>query len=276
MSARRLRLLALALAPSLIVTLLPGAAAPAGAASPYPRVMSATGDSITRAYNVGWFGAFQDNPAYSWSTGTAVYSHYRRLLTVAPQLTGRAYNDARSGARMSDLQGQVATAAGRRADYVTILMGANDVCTSSIATMTPTATFEAQFRAALAAFVAARPNARVFVSSIPDIYRLWQVLHTNPAALLIWHAAGICQSMLNLFNTEEQRQQVAARERADNDALARVCAAFRQCRWDGYAVYNTRFSAADVSTVDYFHPSTTGEVRLASVTWAAGYWPMVG
>jgi lysophospholipase L1-like esterase len=275
MSARRLRLWLLTLVPSLIITLLP-AATPASAASRYPRVMAATGDSITRAYNVGWFGAFRDNPAYSWSTGTAVYSHYRRLLTVAPQLTGRAYNDARSGARMSELQGQLAAAAGQGAEYVTVLMGANDICTSTIAAMTPTATFEAQFRAALASFVAARPKARVFVSSIPDVYRLWEVLHTNPAALFVWQAAGICQSMLNVTNTEEQRQQVVAQQRADNDALARVCAAVSSCRWDGYAVYNTRFSAADVSTVDYFHPSASGEGRLASVTWAAGYWPTVG
>jgi hypothetical protein len=31
-----------------------------------------------------------------------------------------------------------------------------------------------------------------------------------------------------------------------------------------------------VSTVDYFHPSIKGQNRLASVTWAAGYWPQIG
>jgi lysophospholipase L1-like esterase len=151
-----------------------------------------------------------------------VYSHYRRLLTAAPQLAGRAHNNARSGARMVELSGQLSAAATQRADYVTILMGANDVCTSSIGAMTPTGTFEAQFRSALGAFTAARPHARVFVSSIPNIYRLWQVLHTNRLATTAWTSFKICQSMLASSNTEEQRQQVLAREMADNAALERV------------------------------------------------------
>jgi lysophospholipase L1-like esterase len=205
-----------------------------------------------------------------------VYSHYRRLLTAAPQLAGNNHNDARSGAKMADLDGQLSAAATQKAEYVTILMGANDVCTSSISTMTPTATFENQFRTALGAFTAARPHARVFVSSIPDIYRLWFLLHTNWLAVATWKTFGICQSMLSTSNTEQQRQQVAAQEAADNAALQRVCSAFTQCRWDGYATYSTAFSAQDVSTVDYYHPSVTGQNHLAAVTWAAGYWPSIG
>ncbi len=250
----------------------------ADAAPPYPRVMASTGDSITRAFDANWSCFLQDCPQYSWSTGTssAVYSHYRRLLTVAPQLYGRAYNDARSGARMTHLAGQLATAANQNADYVTVLMGANDVCTSSIGGMTPVATFESQFRNALTSFTTARPKARVFVSSIPNVYRLWALFRTNPLALAVWQQFGICQSMLNINNTETQRQQVLSRLQADNAALARVCAEFRQCRWDDYATYLTTFSTSDVSSVDYFHPSVRGENRLASVSWTASYWPSVG
>lgn len=249
----------------------------ADAAPPYPRVMASTGDSITRAFDANWSCFLADCPRYSWSTGTSssVYSHYRRLLTVAPQLYGRAYNDARSGARMTHLAGQLATAASQNADYVTVLMGANDVCTASIGAMTPVATFESQFRNALSSFTTARPQSRVFVSSIPNVYRLWALFRTNPLALAVWQQFGICQSMLNINNTETQRQQVLSRLKADNAALARVCAEFRQCRWDNYATYLTNFSTSDVSSVDYFHPSVRGENRLASVSWAASYWPSV-
>ncbi len=276
MSMRRLRLCLLGLVPVIIVSLLPATAA--NASSPYPRVMAATGDSITRAFDVNLYYFLRDGVEYSWSTGTntAVNSHYRRLLAVDSKLAGNAYNDARSGARMTDLGGQLGAAATQRADYVTILMGANDVCTSSISTTTPTATLEAQFKTALGNFLAARPSARVFVSSIPDIYRLWYILHTNLLAVATWSLFNICQSMLNGSNTELQRQQVVAQEKADNDALARVCQAFRQCRWDNSAVYNTRFSTADVSTVDYFHPSVTGQNDLAAVTWAASYFATIG
>jgi hypothetical protein len=137
----------------------------------------------------------------------------------------------------------------------------------------PTATFAAQFRAALAAFVAERPRARILVGSVPDLHWLWQLLHTNPVAQTIWTTFGICQSMLNIANTETQRQQVVAQELADNAVLASVCAQFSQCRWDGGAVYTTKFTVTDVSPVDYFHPSTQGQHDLAAVTWTAGYWP---
>jgi hypothetical protein len=82
--------------------------------------------------------------------------------------------------------------------------------------------------------------------------------------------------MLSSSNTETQRQQVLAQERADNDALAQVCQSYRQCRWDGYAVFNYAFTTSDVSSVDYFHPSATGQAHLAAVTWAASYFAAAG
>jgi hypothetical protein len=112
----------------------------------------------------------------------------------------------------------------------------------------------------------------VFVASIPDIYRLWQVLHTNSLARWVWATAHICQSMLGATRTEEERQQVVAREQAFNDILARVCAAYARCRWDDNAVYKFAFSASQVSTLDYFHPSLSGQAALAKVTWAASWW----
>jgi lysophospholipase L1-like esterase len=271
MSVHRFRFWLLGLVPALIAMLLAGTAASASRA--YPNAMAAAGDSITRAFDVNWLYLLRDGLPYSWSTGTntTVDSHYLRLLAVDPKLAGHAYNDARSGARMGGLAGQLDAAATQRADYVTILMGANDICTSSVGTMTPTATFETQFKAALANFLSARPSARVFVASIPNIYRLWYLLHNNLLAVATWKTFNICQSMLNTGNTEAQRQQVVAQEKADNDALARVCQAFRQCRWDNYSVYNYAFSTADVSTVDYLHPSAAGQRHLAAITWAASY-----
>jgi lysophospholipase L1-like esterase len=274
--AHRVRSLAVAAIVAAVALITPSHPA-AGQGSPPPRVMAATGDSITRAFNVDWCCFLSDSPSRSWSTGTntSVNSHYQRLLRFAPNLEA-AHNDARSGARMADLAGQLATAANQGADYVSVLMGANDVCTSSIASMTPTSTFEARFRQALAQFTAARPHAAVFVASIPDVYHLWELFHSNAWAVLVWGTFNICQSMLSTANTEAMRQEVVARLQSFNDTLARVCGEFRQCRWDGYAVYNVQFAPADVSSIDYFHASVQGQRRLAEVTWAASYWPTKG
>jgi lysophospholipase L1-like esterase len=251
-------------------------AAQAGTAPPLPGSIAAAGDSITRGYDATLFGCFlADCPQDSWSTGTSssVLSHYRRILAANPGINGKAFNDAKTGATMAALPGQLQTAAAQGAQYVTVLMGANDLCTSSAATMTPTATFQSTFQQALSAYVGAQPSGLVFVSSIPNVYQLWSLLHTTGSAATTWRTFGICQSMLSSSSTEAARQLVVTREQAFNAALGQVCNATPRCRWDGGATYGYVFQKSDVSTVDYFHPSVSGQNKLAGVSWQAGYWP---
>jgi lysophospholipase L1-like esterase len=243
-----------------------------------PNSMASTGDSITRAYDATSNGCFlSDCPQYSWSTGTTsastVNSHYNRILAANRGINGHVYNDAKTGAKMVDLDGQVKTAASQAVQYLTILMGANDVCTSSISTMTPTATFQSEFQTALTDFFATDPSAHVFVSSIPNVYQLWSLEHTNSTAEFEWQSFGICQSMLSSSNTEADRQTVVTQEQADNNALATVCGQFANCKWDNLATYDYAFKTSDISTIDYFHPSVSGQNTLAGITWGASYWP---
>jgi hypothetical protein len=79
-------------------------------------------------------------------------------------------------------------------------------------------------------------------------------------------------SMLGATRTEAQRQQVVDRERAFNQILAEVCTSYSRCRWDNKAVYSYSFSASQVSSLDFFHPSLSGQAALARVTWAASWW----
>ena len=244
----------------------------------YPNSIASTGDSITRAFNTGGF-PFTDAPANSWSTGTntSVNSHYSRILAANPAVSGHNPNDAKSGAKMTDLNGQATTVNTQAVDYVTILMGANDVCTSSEAAMTPVDTLRTQFQSALTTLTAGSPNTRIFVASIPNIYNLWSVLKDNGSARFVWGLYGICQSMLaNPTSTAQadvdRRAAVDQRERDFDGALETVCAIYAQCRFDGNAVFNVAFSSADISTRDYFHPSLTGQKDIATVTWTAGFW----
>jgi lysophospholipase L1-like esterase len=249
-------------------------AQPAWAAPPLPSSMAAIGDSITRAYDVCC--SYGDHPGQSWSTGSTSYdgiaSHYERIRQLNSAITGRGYNDAVTGAKMSAATGQATQAVGQGARYVTILLGANDLCTSSPSTMTSPETFRAYFSQAMATLLAPGQDRYVFVSSIPNIYQLWQVLHTNALARTVWAAANICQSMLGATRTEAQRQLVVDREKAFNQILAEVCASYSRCRWDDKAVYNYQFSASQVSSLDFFHPSLSGQAALARVTWGASWW----
>jgi lysophospholipase L1-like esterase len=266
------------LAAAVAITLLAAGTLAADAATALPRSMASTGDSITRAFNTGWF-PYVDNPSASWSTGTnsTVRSHYTRLLGLTSAISGHAYNDAKSGARMVDLNGQVATAAAQRVDYVTVLMGGNDVCTSSESTMTSVTDFRAQFTAAMNTITTTSPRTIVYVVSIPNVYQLWNVLHANLAAQVAWALFSVCQSMLaNPTSTAQadvdRRARVLQRDIDFNTALQQICGQYLKCRFDNNAVFNTSFAASDVTTRDYFHPSIAGQAKLAAVSWSAGYW----
>jgi lysophospholipase L1-like esterase len=261
----------------LVLTLVGFApAAQAGTAVPttLPTSMAAAGDSITRAYDATLFGCFlSDCTQYSWATGTSssVNSQLARLRALQPGIKVTAANVAKTGARVSDLDRQLKLV-GTRVQYVTVLIGANDVCTSSATTMTSVASFQASFTTALTNFFGSHRKAYLFVSSIPNIYQLWDVLKDSSSAQSTWSSFGICQSMLSSSNTEDDRQAVLAREQAFNGVLETVCAQYARCRWDAGTTYGVEFARSDVSTVDYFHPAIAGQAKLAAATWSASYW----
>jgi lysophospholipase L1-like esterase len=253
-------------------------AARAGTAVPpaLPTAIASAGDSITRGYDVTLWGCvLRDCPSYSWSTGTngKVTSQYARIEAAQPGVLVTATNVARTGARMADLDGQLRRLVGDGYQYVTVLLGANDVCASSPPAMTSVASFQASYTTALTRFLGRHPSAYVSVSSIPNIYQLWKVFKDSPSARKTWSTFGICQSMLSARNTEQTRLAVLAREQAFNEVLEKGCLARPRCHWDGGALFRVRFARSDVSTVDHFHPSVAGQARLAAVSWAAGYWP---
>jgi PKD repeat protein len=253
---------------------------PAGASAsppPLPNSMAATGDSLSQAASSGGsLGA--DYPQNSWSTGSnaTVNSHYLRLTALNPAISGQDHNLSVSGAKVADLNAQMQQVGALDPDYVTVLIGGNDICTDTEQQMTSVATFRAQFEDAMATATAGAPDTRVLVGSIPRVTGLWELFRGNWWARVIWSWGGICQSLLaNPTSTADadvqRRARVAQRNVDFNQVLHEVCAATANCLWDGWAVYDTPFTAGDVSG-DYFHPSVQGQAKLAQVSWLAGYW----
>lgn len=243
----------------------------------YPNSMSALGDSITRAYNVdsnNWI----EHPEHSWATGydssDPVKSHYERILAKNRNINGRNYNDARSGADMTDLAGQADVAVSRGVQYVTIEMGGNDICKDDLASVTPVEQYRAEFRAAADKLKAGLPTAKVFVASVPDVYQLWKLYDGNLAAESVWYTFSICQAMLSNSRSESERLALREINRQYNDVLAQESANYG-FKFDNYAVWNTAFARSDVSQVDFFHPSMSGQAKLADQTWPQGYWPTI-
>jgi lysophospholipase L1-like esterase len=257
--------------------LLPGPEGASGETRGYPDSMAGLGDSMTRAMNPDP-ALYGDQPQYSWSTGdnSTVQSQYYRILQENSLISGNNYNDAVSGSKMADLNGQAQTAVSQGVEYVTILMGANDVCTPSEETMTSVETFRSQFDEAMDTLTSGLPDARIFVASIPDIYQLWFLLKDNPFAVWVWDFADICQSLLaNPTSTAvadvDRRGRVQERNIAFNTQLSEVCGSYGHCRFDDNVVFDSELQVSAVSTRDYFHPSITGQKALAGLTWGATY-----
>ncbi len=240
-----------------------------------PRKMAALGDSITRAFAACGRGG--DCVESSWATGTAddLDSHWQRL--DVGDRDGN-HNVAVSGARVADLRSQVQAAVRQRPDYVTVLIGANDACAPDEAAMTPAGEFAATFDAALDMLAQELPGARILVLSIPDLARLWQVGKDRPDVRAVWQSNGVCRSMLadptdTSADAQARRDRVRGRVVDYNAAMAAACARHTaRCRHDGNAVFDHRFDLADVSDVDYWHPSKRGQATLARVAWEAGFW----
>ncbi|MFG1675939.1 GDSL-type esterase/lipase family protein [Micromonospora sp. NPDC049282] len=255
-----------------------GSASPRPSDSPRPgapRVLTALGDSVSTGF--GSCLVLVSCERNSWSTGDSlrVESLYRRLRTDAPAL--RAYNRAVPGARAAGLADQARAAVRDKADLVTVLIGANDVCRGDADAMTPVATFRDQVDAALTVLRKGRPKARVLVVSIPDLHRLWEIGHTESRAVRAW-SRGVCPALLaDATSTAPaataRRARVKERIEAYDDQLRAACRAYgSRCRWDGGAVHRHRFSLDQVNALDWFHPNAAGQGRLAEVAWNASGW----
>ncbi|MFC8537333.1 SGNH/GDSL hydrolase family protein [Streptomyces sp. NPDC057249] len=237
---------------------------------PRPKSIAAVGDSITRGFDA--CSVLADCPEVSWSTGTD--SSVRSLAVRLLGATGAAdhsWNHAVTGARMAQLPEQMALAADEDPDLVTVMIGANDACRDSVRSMTPVADFRASFEASMRELRAGAPKAQVYVSSVPDLKRLWSQGRANPLGKQIWKL-GICKSMLSGADdmgaaAVARRTAVQERVVAYNEVLREVCAKDRRCRYDGGAVFDYRFTGKQLSQWDWFHPGRNGQARLAEIAY---------
>ncbi|SBT90353.1 Lysophospholipase L1 [Streptomyces sp. DI166] len=238
-----------------------------------PGSIAAVGDSITTGFDA--CSVLSDCKEVSWATGTS-----ERVDSLAVRLLGpakaaeRSWNYAVTGARIADLPGQMAQAATRRPELVTVLVGANDACRDSTAAMTSVADFRARFEESMRTLRGAAPKAQVFVASVPDLQRLWSQGRTDTLGKQVWKWAGICQSMLadadSLDSAATERRNTVRERVADyNTVLEEVCAKDKRCRFDGGAVHAVRFGTDQLSRWDRFHPSVDGQAKLAEIAYRA-------
>lgn len=279
------KILATTVTAALAATLVSATAASAEpTVEEYPSIIASMGDSMTQAATTeatkvtnadgspGFTGSLGDAPQNSWSTGTGnkVESHYNRIQGATGQQI-YAYNVSKSGSKSSDLTRQAELVAAQNVGYVTILSGANDICSaSSLTTATTAAAYKSNVRAALAT-LSKTGDTDVLLASVPSLISVYNAGKNSTQAQQIWAAYSVCSPMLgNPTDVSEsannRRAAVEARVQEYNLALREVCSEFSNCTYDDEAVYETEITLDDLS-VDYFHANIAGQNKLAENTW---------
>ncbi|MFI6204898.1 SGNH/GDSL hydrolase family protein [Streptomyces sp. NPDC051041] len=234
-----------------------------------PASIAAVGDSITTGFDA--CTVLSDCPEASWATGSSPEVDSLAVRLLGAKAAGRSWNYAVTGARMADLPGQLARAAARRPELVTVLVGANDACRDTVSAMTPVADFRADFQRAMSTLRKTLPKTQVYVASVPNLKRLWAQGRTSPLGRQVWKL-GVCPSMLGDAQATDaaatlRRNTVQQRVEDYNRVLREVCEQDRRCRSDGGAVHAYRFGPKQLSPWDWFHPSVDGQARLAEIAY---------
>jgi GDSL-like Lipase/Acylhydrolase family len=228
-------------------------------------VLGALGDSITVACNATSLG---DNPALSWSTGTdtKINSHLKRLaLSLKSDIQG--VNLAVSGAKVVDLRQQTNAMINHKPDYLTIEIGANDLCAWKDDYTARILQFGIELRSNVATIVESNPKVKILLASIPDMYALWEVGARRPECQLRWNLFGLCTPLLSSNVTTQDRAAFVERWRIVNATIASVAEAFPQNVIFNSAVASARITSEHVSSIDCFHPSVQGQNLLADKAW---------
>ncbi len=258
-----------------------------------PKRLSSIGDSMTEAIDAelpaanhwaSWVNGYHG--FWEWLFGlTDVYSHNQRITKNFGSYGRKNFMEAKSGADMFDFPGQAAQSVNHQAQYVTVLMGQNDVCQNHPAEIPTDEVFEVNFRAGMEKLKQGLPaGATIYVVGIVDIYHLWEMARDKKAlgivdcevlwatSLLEWFP---CATMLNPLNSEADRQTTRERNIAFNGILKKVTQEYQENdpqRLYLYTdeVFNYPFVENQVSDIDCFHPSARGQKDLSKITWDAG------
>ena len=201
-------------------------------------ILVALGDSITNA-NSPSSSMPGDNKSYSFSTGTNIGSVYKHLtnsgLSVSP------HNLAVSGAKSADmLSGQVPTAVSLSPNYVTILIGGNDMLSLLSGQPVTPAQFQSNLSAAASQITAS--GRRVLIGTIPNYGTMWQAGY--PACGNFPYDPALVSWAIGQYNS----------------VISGVASANGFTLVDLYPY----LGAGDVSDYDCLHPNLSGQQKIAN------------
>jgi lysophospholipase L1-like esterase len=233
--------------------------------------MIALGDSITTGFNAG--GPL-DQKKNSWAGGDnpnrLVTSHYQRLMDKFGGNV-QSINLARAGAVTHELLDQIANIpAGTIPDYVTIMIGANDLCANPADWNAAVTAIHADLKTVITKLIQLNESVKVLISSVPDMVRLREVGRANNCQPK-WNRWNICSALLGAERSEGEVQEFGNRYASVHDYYAALADEFpANVKYN----HNTRefdFEPKHLATLDCFHPSVEGQKELSRLNWENGW-----
>lgn len=232
-----------------------------------------------------WAGG--DNPS------DLVYSHYERLKEYVPDL--KHYNFAVSGDSSFELVNQVDRLLEQEEkddlsiDYITILIGANDLHAKKVAELTPPHIYSSNLETQFRRILDKDPNRRLLITGYPQIHEVFESTKDVVALDLILGVSYTCKEIRKsiygqkiLFKPEEKENyDIAVSYLHEYHHLLNV---LRDRLNEDYPeafikttdTYDSVQDAAKTMSIDCFHPSEWGHAEIAEHTWALGFWPELG
>jgi lysophospholipase L1-like esterase len=229
---------------------------------------------------------------YSWASGSSIPvmsmpSHLKRLSQIAGKSIPY-FNASLSGAESDHVLNTQIVELRKWSreklhqefpDYVTLLIGANDLCAKEVGEMVMTPDFYSHVQQAVHEIVSTSPNTKVLLSSIPNVQKLRDVAKNAKvwgalSCEQVWKKAKLCATLTSL-NDPEGRLMVANRLDEFNRALHVISEDERDVYGDRvrYAkhLFEADFTAKDLA-IDCFHPNKEGQAKVAERTFASSWW----
>jgi len=167
--------------------------------------------------------------------------------------------------------------------YVTLMIGANDVCNKDYVGGTPDDQMQASIQGALEklATIQQTEPIRILVSSIPKIPDLGSdefrnlVTVNGVTCTTVRNITHACPAMMN-WETQDEYNSLVDQVVAKNDLLQNIVQVANQQHSNLQVVYSGTFFSTPLQTTymakDCFHPNEIGQTILAADLWKDQPW----
>jgi len=226
---------------------------------------------------------------YSWATGEEISSHATRLKRFHPGLL--VGNFSKPSAYTGDLLGQIDEMMDWSMkktwkvipDYVTLLIGHNDLCADDMSGVLSVAGFSTKIRDSLGLLLRkSRGNERILVMPLSRIDKIVELsakarlfpLPKMGSCEAMWKVAPLCPTLTQTHSPKE-RKALSQRLREFNRVLSNEVSRAR-------SVYGDRVRIAekiakqephpDLLAIDCFHPNIKAQKILSEDSWAYTWW----